>query len=266
MKKTTNLLFVCVTLALLAWCFTFIQPASSHDGALAVTNTPAVFTPTSLPTEVLTATPVPPQPSRTPLPSVTPLPSFTPTATSTFAPTASATPTLRATQTPHALPPMGIGGQKPDAFDHSGLDLRIRIPDLNLDSLVVKVPYTNGTWDISNLGVWAGWLDTTSRPELGGNTVLVGHLDMKGGAAGPFYQIEKLQPGAEIIVNSGQAAFHYRVTQKLVKELSDVSAVQESTRPLLTLVTCYQPSWNTAERIYTQRLIVVAELASITEQ
>jgi len=265
MKKSALLFFACLTLAFLAWSFSIVNPASSFE-VLGVTNTPADFTPTSLPTEALTSTPTA-QPTNTPEPSLTPTLENTATPTATNAPTATSTPQGSTNQpTPKALPPMGNGEQKPDDQVLGSTVLRIRIPALGLDSVVKRVSYIQGAWDISNLGMEVGWLETTPLPGLSGNTVLVGHLNMKGGAQGPFYHLVQLEPGMEVVVNFDGVGFHYKITQKSVTELTDISPLQQTHLPRLTLVTCLESSWDPSARIYLKRQIIVAELVSIDEK
>ena len=257
MQKFVKAFFVSLVLVVLVWCFSLGRPASSSS-VLAITNTPTVFTSTPVPTEILTSTPTL-RPTSTAVPSATPTATAIPTATTTGVPAATNTPRPAAIlPTPLALPPLGIG----DILKESGLDspvTRIQIPALKLDSGVKRVTYAGGAWDISSLGRWVGWLETTSLPDLGGNTVLIGHLDLQGGADGPFLQLAQLKPGMEIVVTSEEILYHFRVIQQRVVESNDITVLDQTGFPKLTLLTCFEPSWDIKAQTYRQRLIIVAE-------
>jgi LPXTG-site transpeptidase (sortase) family protein len=244
MKKTVLLLFVSLTIVFLAATFTTGEAARPSEG-LGVTSTPAEFTPTPLPTEELTAVPTV-QPTDTPAPIV-------PTATK--APRRSSNPQ----PTPEALPAMGMGEERAGEIHLDSPVTRIQIPKLGVDRAVIGVPLAGEGWDISGLGMEVGWLETSSQPMLGGNTVLVGHLDMKGGVAGPFVRLGDLVEGMEVVVSAGGVDYHYRVTGRTVTGPDDITAQIASKSPRLTLVTCYPPSWDIKTQEYRRRLVVVAE-------
>jgi LPXTG-site transpeptidase (sortase) family protein len=247
MKKIVLLFFTGLLMASLAASFSISRTANASK-AFAITSTPAEESPTPLPTEMLTATPLPP-------------PTFTPVPTQMLV-----TPTKRPQSgggggqpTPAEIPALGMGVTGTLVSDSDSPVTRLQISDLGLDSLVKRVPYDQGAWDITDLGLAPGWLETSSLPDLGGNTVLVGHLNEKGGIPGPFTHLDQLKPGSLINVYLGEDVFHYRVVQKDVKHADDTSALMNTQTPRLTLVTCYRPSWDAALQTYRQRLIVVAE-------
>ncbi len=274
MKKLIRLLLAGAGALALFWVFSMGRPVTSAD-VLAVTNTPTVFTATPLPTDVLTDTPTP-----TPVPpTATYTLTATQTATSPAIPTAGPSPTPTPTQvmvatltpmratlspTPALLPATGIGELRPqDPPDPTSPLARIVIPDLRLDQVVRRVAYTWGAWDISDLDQSVGWLETTSIPQLGGNTVLIGHLTLTGGVDGPFRHLDQLAPGAQVVVYAGGTAYHYRLMEQKVTSILDTAIVRDTTLPRLTLLSCYEPSWDPAVRFFRQRLVVVAELVRI---
>jgi LPXTG-site transpeptidase (sortase) family protein len=199
---------------------------------------------------MLTSTPTL-RPTSTPVPSATPVP---PASTATLI-SGITVPRL----TPAALPAMGIGDMKASEPDPGSPLTRIQIPGLNLDTPVNRVRLSGGEWDTSKLGASVGWLESTSRPELGGNTVLIGHLDLKGNIPGPFATLANLTPGMSVIVFSGELAFRYRVIQRMQVDPGDMSVVNPSALPRLTLLTCDAESWDSAARRYQKLLVVVAE-------
>jgi LPXTG-site transpeptidase (sortase) family protein len=261
MKKITSFLLISFFIAIGLLLTNGEQKASSN--VRAVTNTPSESSPTPLPTEFLTSTPIIVPPTLVP----TPIPTFT----STVLPTQLSTPTLpKVTATPQSapiqttpvLPALGLGEAGTADLTEGSPILRVVIPDLALDTLVDRVPYDAGNWDISNLGAWVGWLDGSSRPGLGGNTVLVGHLNIKWGAAGPFEKLWQLQPGAYIIVYTIDKVYIYQVKTLMVVAADDVSVLRDGDQPILTLLTCYPLSWDAVQRVYLKRQVVVAELSS----
>jgi LPXTG-site transpeptidase (sortase) family protein len=244
MKKFLMIIFASITVALLASSFS-ISEAAMPSGVMGITSTPSEFTPTPLPTEMLTPTPVQPTP-----------PPNTPVPTATQEPQHGGGDTQ---PTPETLPALGAGVEKPGKPDLSSSVMRIQIPNLGLDSAVEGVPLMDGTWDISNLGQEVGWLETSSQPNLGGNTVLIGHLNLIGGAVGPFADLNQLAPGMEIVVSADGIDYHYMITQMNITGEANISAQSQTDSPRLTLITCYRPSWDVTSQSYRRRLIVVAE-------
>ncbi|CAM4430758.1 sortase [Paenibacillus phoenicis] len=81
------------------------------------------------------------------------------------------------------------------------------------------------------LGV--GHVTGTPLPGEDGNSVLAGHRDTV------FRNIGKLKAGDRIEVETAAGNFIYEVTGRRIVDEDDANAVQASTEPLLTLITCY---------------------------
>ncbi len=141
----------------------------------------------------------------------------------------------------------------------------ISIPSIGLDApiivshtkMVVVDGKTFAQWEAPNM-LAAGWQEGSALLGEPGNTVLNGHHNIDGEVFGHLYQLNQ---GDEIIVYSGQRAFHYAVSQvmKLEERNAPLEQRQENARWVLpsaderlTLVTCWPPTSN------TYRLIVVA--------
>lgn len=92
----------------------------------------------------------------------------------------------------------------------------------------------------------------TANPGERGNMVVAGHNDVYGEL---FRDLDRLDAGDEVVVYSGLESFTYVVRQKRIVEPSDLSALQPSPVPILTLVSCYP------YLVDTHRIVVVAELA-----
>lgn len=261
MKKISIVLLPVLFLVFLILSYSMAGTASASRGSgadgdasavnfLGITNTPADDLPTPLPTEYLTPTPVPP------------------TAEPTHAPTSTPTPVndeggggdTPSGGAPEVIPALGIGSSFSSRALRTSPVTQIEIPALNIDSEVYLVPFKKGQWDISYIGNDAGWLETTSLPDQGGNTVIVGHVQMPGKIAGLFAQIDRLARGAKIEVAMEDEVFTYRVVNKLLVKASNTSIVGETDRSTLTLITCYRPSWDVSSHTYLMRIAVIAEL------
>lgn len=155
--------------------------------------------------------------------------------------------------TPTSLPET-VEGKPPDDSPPT----RIMIPALGLDTIVKYVPYDGYTWLISGLQNEIAWMGSTSWPGLGGNTALAGHVTLRNGADGPFRYLENLQPNDRITVYTEKNIYHYRVRSKFEVSDDDMSVVQPSEQPILTLITC--TGWNRELGHYLKRLIIVADL------
>ena len=194
-----------------------------------------------------TATAPPPTSDPTPTPTTPNETPATPTSEPTPAATTAATPTPRPPD-PSPLPPT-----------------RLLIPAINLDAPILTVGLVqleaNGqpitTWDVPETFA-VGWHHSSAPPGQVGNTVLNGHQNAHGRV---FQNLAKTQAGDEIIMYSGDVAYHYRVAeQHLLKEAGQPLQVRaENARWImpthderLTLVTC------APDRKSTHRLIVVA--------
>ena len=133
----------------------------------------------------------------------------------------------------HQGPPLGV----------------IRIPSIGLE-----VPIFEGTSDVTlNRGI--GRIEGTAELTSAGNLGLAGHRD------GFFRGLKDLQAGDTIEVESLAGIRHYRVTELLIVEPTDVYVLAPTEAATLTLVTCY-PFYFIGEA--PQRYIVKAAAASAT--
>lgn len=134
---------------------------------------------------------------------------------------------------------------------------RLVIPTLGIDAPVVEVPITNRTWNVYALTYEIAHLEGTANPGEKNNMVLAGHVTLKRGA-GPFLNLERLEPGDEAVVYAGRQTYTYRVVSKSYVGPTDVSVVYPTSDPILTLITC--TGWDAENRTYTHRVAVIAEL------
>jgi LPXTG-site transpeptidase (sortase) family protein len=247
MKKITALFFVGLLTALVIFMFSANRTADASR-AMAITSTPAEDTPTPLPTEFLTPTPLPP--TETAVPTNTPQP--------TQPPRPGGGDVSEPTPTAVMVPALGMGEPANLTVDPGSPLTRIKIPALGLDSPIKRIHYNEGAWDVTDLGQAAGWLETSSQPALGGNTILVGHLDLVGNQMGAFAELGQLKIGAVIKIYSDETVYRYQVSQRLIVKADDTSVVADSLSPQLTLITCYGYSWSVVTKSYQQRLVLIA--------
>ena len=157
----------------------------------------------------------------------------------------------------YPIPTPSLVPRKPGLTDSSPA-VRIRIPKLGLDTVVKYVPFSGQSWLIGGLKQEVAWMGDTSWPGLGDNTALAGHVDLYDGSDGPFRYLYDLEPGDEVIVYTEQYAYHYQVRRELVVPDTDLSILEQTTEPQLTLITC--TGWDSELRAYLQRLVIYADL------
>jgi LPXTG-site transpeptidase (sortase) family protein len=138
---------------------------------------------------------------------------------------------------------------------------RITIPTLNVDATVRYVPFDGLTWPLTGLKKDVAWLGDTSWPGLGSNTVLAGHVTVRGLGRGPFYGLSALRAGDTIVVYSEQNMYTYIVSSRQAVDPTAMQVTYATDQPQLTLITCTE--WDPDSRTYERRLVVVAQLDSV---
>ena len=138
---------------------------------------------------------------------------------------------------------------------------RMEIPRLDLDIAVKKIPFSEEleTWDITEETGAVYWLEGTSHPEYGGNTVIAAHY-MEYGEPGPLFRVRDLEEGDEIYLYSGVFKYTYIVDR--YQYIPDSYMEYMKNRPYaFTLFTCSGFNWDTG--IWEQRVVVLADLYQI---
>ncbi len=128
----------------------------------------------------------------------------------------------------------------------SGGPSRIVIEAIGVDSPVVAGD------SAEDLKMGVGHHPGSANPGERGNLVLSGHNDVYGEV---FRRLDQLAAGDEITVYSGPEMFTYVVRQRWVVEPDDLTALQPSQVPIVTLISCYP------YLVDTHRIVVVAELS-----
>ena len=127
----------------------------------------------------------------------------------------------------------------------------LSIPRLGMQGVAI----VEGT-DEAQLQQGPGHYVGTPMPGEAGNSAIAGHRTTYGA---PFYDLNTLQPGDPIYIQTAQGLFDYQVVTSHVVLPSNVTVLAQTSIPQLTLTTC-NPRYSASTR-----LVVVATLkTSIT--
>jgi sortase A len=124
---------------------------------------------------------------------------------------------------------------------------RIRIPKIHLDLFFVE-----GTAR-DDLSKGPGHYPASPMPGQLGNSAIAGHRTTHGK---PFYDLNVLAPGDDILVDTVYGHFRYRVTQQLIVSPTEISVVGPTRDAQLTLTTC-NPRFSARERLVIHAKLVV---------
>lgn len=124
---------------------------------------------------------------------------------------------------------------------------RLLMPTIGIDTSIKEIFVVDGVWEVADYAV--GYHNGSALPGNIGNTVLSGHAGLRGAV---FRDIGQLNPGDDVIVETGGWSYHYRVREQKNVWPTQVEIMDPTPTPVLTLITC--TNWD------TQRLIVVADL------
>jgi sortase A len=157
------------------------------------------------------------------------------TTTKSTSPTTTVPPT---TAPPPTLPPQPV-------FAPGDPVARLEIPRIGVDEIVVS-----GV-GVEDLKKGPGHYPQTPLPGQPGNTAIAGHRTTYGA---PFFSIDEVAPGDEIIATTFAGRFVYRVTGTVVVSPTDVGVIAGTADARLTLTSCH-PLYSAADRI-----VVTAQL------
>ncbi len=131
------------------------------------------------------------------------------------------------------------------ADSSTGQILRIGIPAINVDAPVVQ----GDDWESLKAGV--GLNAASGIPGKPGNVILSGHNDIYGQV---FRDLDRLNPGDEIMLLTEKNAYTYIVNGTQVVQPSQVEVMRQTEDSTLTLISCYP------YLVDTQRIVVSAAL------
>ena len=126
----------------------------------------------------------------------------------------------------------------------AGRIIRVGIPAINVDAPVVQ----GDDWEALKTGV--GLNAASGVPGKAGNVILSGHNDIFGQV---FRDLDKLQPGDEIMLLTEKNAYTYIVAGTQVVQPSQVEVMRQTEDSTLTLISCYP------YLVDTQRIVVTAK-------
>ena len=144
------------------------------------------------------------------------------------------------------LPPIRAG----DALAH------LRIPAIDVDTYVVAGATRN------DLKRGPGHFPETPLPGQLGNSAIAGHRATHGG---PFADIDRLAVGDDIVVETLNGEYTYRVTaEPFLVSRTDTWVIDttDADQATLTLVSCH-PRWSARERIVVQAALVPDRSAAV---
>jgi LPXTG-site transpeptidase (sortase) family protein len=138
---------------------------------------------------------------------------------------------------------------------HSPLETHASINEtgnrLVVPAMLLDVPINEGAQNASlSKGLWR--IPTTSTPDKGGNTVIVGHRFTYTNPEGVFYNLNQVKVGDEIGVFWQGKRYIYTVNKTEVVPPTDTSVQAPTNKAEVTLYTC-TPLW-----LPKNRLVVIA--------
>ncbi len=122
---------------------------------------------------------------------------------------------------------------------------RIRIPAIDVDAPVLE----GDDWETLKRGV--GHHIGSANPGERGNCILSAHNDIFGEI---FRDLPDLDLGDEIFVHTASRSYRYEVTQSRIIEPTEVSVMENTSSPILTLISCYPYG------VDTHRIVVIGKL------
>ena len=123
---------------------------------------------------------------------------------------------------------------------------------------------------VANLANGVVHYQDTALPGEIGNTVIVGHSSdypwSNGHYKNIFALLDKLVPGDKITIPYTDQVFVYEVTDSKIVKPTDLSVLQMSSTPQLTLITCYPVGTSRNRLIVTAKLVEGTPTGTQTSQ
>ena len=134
-----------------------------------------------------------------------------------------------------ALP---LPSQPQIGYYHDIGDLRLELPKLDVQVLILGVPYEQRSWDVSMLWNRSGYLEGTAFPTRIGNSALTGHTHLASGAPGPFFRLGELRWSDEVVIRGFGYRHIYVVRHIRFVRPKDSSVTAYRDQDWITLLTC----------------------------
>ena len=135
---------------------------------------------------------------------------------------------------------------------------RIVIPALKVNASIISKPYSELTWDLSNLEQNVAALEDIPVQSSDTNVVMAGHVTVRDGSHGPFRYLWRLNPGDSVILQDNKYIYTYIVREQLVVYPDESSVLNDTPQPQLTLITC--TTWDEDTSTYLRRRVIFADL------
>jgi len=135
-------------------------------------------------------------------------------------------------------------------IEDSGVIAILRIPSIECEEIIKD---GSGRWTLAKA---LGHMEGTAYPGEIGNCAIAGHRNYNFGLY--FNRLNEVQVADEILVDTKEATYTYKVTDIKVVEPEEVSVLNQTEDATITLITC------TPLYIATHRLIVSGELIETT--
>jgi sortase A len=136
----------------------------------------------------------------------------------------------------HSHAPSEEAAAPPAASGPSALPIGEPIGRIEVPRLHVSAAVANGD-DDGTLRVATGHLPDTPFPWEAGNSALAGHRDTF------FRELRNIRVGDEMRVATPYGDFNYQVSRTRIVTPDDLSVLEPTAEPTLTLVTCYPFSY-----------------------
>ena len=121
----------------------------------------------------------------------------------------------------------------------------IRIPSIDVEKVVVEGVR------VADLKRGPGHYPLTPMPGQAGNAAIAGHRTTYGA---PFYRLNELDEGEEILVRTVQGEFRYVVDQVVVVRPEQVEVLDQTDEARLTLTTC-EPRYSARRRLVVSAVL-----------
>jgi sortase A len=165
----------------------------------------------------------------------------------------------RAGVTTPSAPPQKAGGPPLVAPTVAAPPVGSPVGTIDIPTISVNMVVVEGTGE-AQLQQGPGHYPGTPLPGEAGNVAIAGHRTTY---LHPFYNLNDLNPGDSILLATTQGLFRYSVTTSESVSPNDVSVVDATSTPELTLTTC-NPRYSASQRLVVHASLVASILTHPT--
>jgi LPXTG-site transpeptidase (sortase) family protein len=160
--------------------------------------------------------------------------------------------------------PASSTGDQASRDTRPGLQIRLKIPEINIDAAIEDAGLTpQGTMGVPAGPANAAWFDLGPRPGENGSAVIAGHEGWKNGIPAVFDNLFQLKKGDKVYIEDAKGTSSTFVVREVrtYDQNGDASAVFGSGdgKAHLNLITC-EGIWNAAQKSYSDRLVVFTDM------